>query len=94
MIRRPSALNDERMAREGGETHRESDGGGRGVWKGSEASRRRRPRTGEREREGAVEVESDENETKTVKWRYLRLRWVAVELLGTSALSFALGRRG
>ena len=42
VLRRPSALNDERMAWEGGETHRESDDGGRGIWKGSEASRRRR----------------------------------------------------
>ena len=47
----------------------------------------------EREREGTVEVESDENKTKTAKWRYLWLRWVAVELLGTSASSYALGRR-
>ena len=79
------------MAREGGEAHRESDSGGRGVGKGSKASHRWRPRTGERE--GVVEVESDENETKTAKWRYLRLRWVAVELLDTSASSFVLGRR-
>jgi len=34
-----------------------------------------------------VEVESDEIETKTAKWRYLRLRWVTVELLDTSATS-------
>ena len=46
-----------------------------------------------REREGVVEVESKENEAKIAKWRYLRLRWVAVDLLGTSASSYALGRR-
>ena len=46
-----------------------------------------------RERDGAVEVESEENEAKIAKWRYLRLRWVAMDLLGTSASSYALGRR-
>jgi len=43
---------------------------------------------GDLEREGGHgEGESDEIETKTAKWRYLRLQWVAVELLDTSATS-------
>ena len=38
-------------------------------------------------------MESEENEAKIVKWRYLRLWWVVVELLGTSASSYVLERR-
>ena len=48
LLCRSRAPIDDLGAWEDGGAHRESDGGGRGVWKGSEASHRRRPRTGER----------------------------------------------